>query len=85
MSLDPFWLSITLAGCVLWYLVFVKGWPKFAHWLVHQRNWAYGAQKVWQRADGVYMSGYVCPICGKMGAISYSRGSYKRMLRGTRQ
>ena len=82
MQVDPYWLAITLAGAGLWYLAFVKGWPKFAHWLIHKCNWPYGQIKVWRRADGVTMTGHVCPICGKMGAIAYNKGSYRRVLRG---
>jgi hypothetical protein len=78
-------LLIVALSCWLWYLVFVKGWPLLAHWLIHRRGWRYGPMVLWRRkSDGVQMSGHVCPICHQLHHIEPVRISYKRMMRGER-
>lgn len=76
---------IVLALCLVWYFVFAKGWPRFGHWLIHKRGWAYGRQILWRRpSDGVQMRAHICPICGLRTNIEPVRISYKRMMRGER-
>lgn len=81
----PRWLGLLLCGLgvYLWYLVFVKGWPIFGHWLAHKLNWEIGEHITWRRAaDNVLMVGRRCRICGKVTCIHPSRPSYRRMMRG---